>query len=176
MNNIKWSQTIGYFDKKPNPLIICDPEESQTEQSHKDECDINNIVYRFQKGEVLEHRNEHRGEYGYATAETFNEAMNVVTKGMSMFEDLPSHIREKFKNDPAQFLEYVQNDKNAKEMVKLGLATSITDTASQTPQIDPTTLRTALADALKTTSKNDEKTSNGNIVNPPQGSSDQIST
>ncbi len=170
------ANSIAYFDKKPRPKICCDIEESQTEQSHKDTCDINNIVYRFQKGAVLEHRNEHRGEYGYATAQTYNEALNVVTKGMSMFEDLPSHIREKFKNDPGQFLEFVQNDKNAKEMVKLGLATSVTDLASKTPQIDPTTLRTALADALKTTSKTDQKTSDSSSKNLDQGSSDHPPT
>lgn len=168
--------SIGYFDQKPKPQICCDPDLSQTEQSHKDECDINNIVYRFQKGDVLDHRNEHRGEYGFATAQTYNEAMNVVTKGMSMFEDLPSHIREKFKNDPAQFLEYVQNDKNAKEMVKLGLATSVTDLASKTPQIDPTTLRTALSEALNKTSKKDENQSGGTTENHNQGSSEQTST
>lgn len=110
--------------------------ESMTEQHHKDSVNINNIVERFQRTGVVEHRNEHRGEYGFADAITFQEAMYTVTKGQQIFDELPSHIRKKFNHDPAEFLGFVQNPENAEEMVKLGLATTIDDIPSKIVQKD----------------------------------------
>lgn len=122
--------------------------DSVTEQSHKDACDVNKILSKFQRTGVLEHRNAHRGQYGFATSGDFQNAMFIVAKAQSMFADLPSHIRDKFDHDPGKFLDFVQNDENAPEMVKLGLAKSVTDTASKTPQIDVETLRQGLEKAL----------------------------
>jgi phage internal scaffolding protein len=38
-----------------------------------------------------------------------------------MFNDLPSSIRSRFGNDPAAFLDFVNDEGNADEMIKLGL-------------------------------------------------------
>ena len=39
-----------------------------------------------------------------------------------MFEELPSQIRKKFNNDPAQFLDFVQNENNKDALYEMGLA------------------------------------------------------
>ena len=39
-----------------------------------------------------------------------------------MFADLPSSIRTKFNNDPAQYLDFVQDPEKLEEMRELGLA------------------------------------------------------
>ena len=48
--------------------------------------------------------------------------METVAKGKTMFEELPSSIRTKFENDPAKFLDFVQDKENLTEMQELGLA------------------------------------------------------
>lgn len=137
--------------------VMFDECECMTEQHHKMECDINNIVDKFDRRGVIEHRNEHRGTYGFATSNDFQEAMYVVAEAQSMFNELPSHIRNKFENDPAKFLDFVQEPKNAGQMVELGLATSVDDIPSKVPQIKPEDLRSALADALNPPDPKEDK-------------------
>ncbi len=94
---------------------------SMTKQSFKKETDINFIMQRFQRTGAISHFNQHSAEYGYATSLDFAESMRVVTTGQEMFDALPSSIRNRFGNDPGLFLEFVQDDANAAEMVELGL-------------------------------------------------------
>lgn len=96
--------------------------ESITKQSQKDDCDINLIMARFVKTGVMEHQRIHGAEYGFASADSFNESMQIVAKGKTMFEELPSSIRTKFENDPAKFLDFVQDENNRDAMQEMGLA------------------------------------------------------
>jgi len=95
---------------------------SLTKQSFTKECDINNIMAKYQKTGALEHLNKNEASYGFASSQDFTESMEIVAKGQTMFEELPSSIRSKFENDPAKFLEFVQNPENLEEMQELGLA------------------------------------------------------
>ena len=47
--------------------------------------------------------------------------MNIVTRAQQMFEELPSKIRNKFKNDPSAFLDFVADPLNRPEMDEMGL-------------------------------------------------------
>ena len=42
-----------------------------------------------------------------------------------MFLDLPAKVRDRFKNDPGQFLEFATDPSNVDELVKMGLATKV---------------------------------------------------
>jgi len=97
---------------------------SLTKQSMRDECDINKIMAKFQKTGAITHYNRHSGEYGFASALDFRDSLDLVKKGQDIFNDLPSSIRKRFANDPAEFLEFAQNDENKEEMVKIGLTAS----------------------------------------------------
>lgn len=97
---------------------------SMTKQSFKKECDINNIMAKHAKTGLINHVNQFDGKYGDATSIDYHEAMNIVTSSQQMFEALPAETRNRFANDPAQFLDFVQNPDNAQEMVSMGLATS----------------------------------------------------
>ena len=108
------------FSKRIQVGVECGP--SQTKQSFKDECDINNILGKYRKTGVIEHLNKHGAEYGFASGDTFQDAMNIVSRANSMFEELPAHIRSKFNNEPAAFLDFVQDEGNIEEMRELGLA------------------------------------------------------
>lgn len=107
--------------------------ESRTKQSFKKECDINQIMAKYQKTGAITHFNKHQQNYGMADGQTFQEAMNLVCEAQEMFNDLPSSIRSRFGNDPAAFLDFVQDESNVDEMVKLGLAQGSVEHATVTP-------------------------------------------
>ena len=62
--------------------------------------------------------------YGFANAQSYHESMNIVAMADSMFNDLPSNIRNEFSNNPQAFLEFVQDPKNADRAEELGIALS----------------------------------------------------
>jgi phage internal scaffolding protein len=61
------------------------------------------------------------GEYRDLDGTDYQEYMQTVASANSMFEELPSALRKRFKNDPAQLLSFVHDDKNVDEAHKLGL-------------------------------------------------------
>ena len=100
--------------------------ESLTKQSFKDECDINNIMRKYEQTGVLMHARQHMGQYGdFLGAPEYHEAMNAIVLADEMFMSLPSKVRAKFGNDPAAFLAFVQDEKNSEEMRELGLLSAV---------------------------------------------------
>ena len=93
-----------------------------TKQSHKKECDINFILQQFQKTGTIAHQKTYQGSYGEFADIDFHEAMNQVARANEMFETVPAHIRAEFGNDPAAFLNFVQDDKNEAKLIEMGLA------------------------------------------------------
>jgi len=130
---------------------------SLTKQSFTKECDINNIMKKYQKTGAIDHVNKHEASYGYATSDDFTASMNIVAKGQTMFEELPSTIREKFEHDPAKFLDFVQDEKNIKEMQELGLATN-DKTITSEPIIPAEKSEAIIAEA---TAESETKTTDG---------------
>lgn len=114
--------------------------ESATKQAFKDECDINVIMQRYQENGILPELVRGTPQYvDFADALTFQEAMNVVADSRSRFEALPSSIRDRFANDPAQFLAFVEDPKNGEELIDMGLALRREDVKPQvtTPAAEP---------------------------------------
>lgn len=127
---------------------------SLTKQSFKDECNINKIMDRFQRSGAIDHYTTRSHEYGDTSAPDYLEANLIIANANTMFEELPSSIRAKFENDPAKFLEFVQDDKNAQEMVSLGLRegpSTVQTAESDTTRSDP------VSTAPKTANKDEPK-------------------
>lgn len=93
----------------------------RTKQSFKDECDVNQIIKNFTTTGVLQNPMEKEGEYGDFTSTDLHSAMNMVAQADSMFEELPSGLRNKFDNEPTKFLDFVQNPDNREELIKMKL-------------------------------------------------------
>lgn len=93
----------------------------RTKQAFKAECDINNILSRFLRTGVMDFANKNQARYGDCTGVEYQAAMCTVAAAKSMFNDLPAHIRNRFENEPAQFLDFVQDEKNREEAAALGL-------------------------------------------------------
>lgn len=91
-------------------------------QSFKDEANINNIMAKFQRTGALEWVERNAGQYEDVSGVDFNESMDTVVRAREMFEELPSSIRDKFRNDPAAFFDFVNDPAHIDELRELGLA------------------------------------------------------
>lgn len=106
--------------------------ESLTKQSFADETNINNILARYIATGMLDFVNEHEQHYGDVTGWQFHDAMNIVARSQEMFEALPAELRAKFNNDPATFLDFVDDPENDAEAVKLGIRNPPKEVATST--------------------------------------------
>lgn len=97
--------------------------ESLTLQSDMADANINNIIAKYRKGQLVDHVAKYQGEYGDFTEfpDNYHEAMIKVAEANSMFESVPADIRTRFNNDPGEFLSFVLDPANGAEMVKMGL-------------------------------------------------------
>ena len=92
------------------------------QQQFKEDADINSIMRKFQKTGAITHTAKYQGEYGLASGLELQQAMNLVTRTQQMFDELPSSIRDRFRNSPQAFLDFVQDERNAAEANELGIA------------------------------------------------------
>lgn len=92
-----------------------------TEQAHKHETDINYILKEYTRTGFIKHSKENKGRYDDISVQDFQTAMFTVASAQNMFSELPGQVRKEFANDPARFLEFVQNPDNADRMEKMGI-------------------------------------------------------
>lgn len=95
----------------------------RTHQSFKQECDINNIMKKYMKNGVLPELIKRDPRYGdFSNVPDYQTSLETVQMAHDQFNALSAKVRERFNNDPANFLAFVHDDKNIDEMIKLGLA------------------------------------------------------
>lgn len=111
----------AFSGHEPREYAITSDKPSLTRQEFKEECDINVILARYQASGEIDFLNKHAPQYMDTTAVDFQTAMETVANAQSAFNDLPSHVRDRFQNDPAQLLDFVHQDANREEAIKLGL-------------------------------------------------------
>ncbi|WNK14877.1 MAG: internal scaffolding protein [Microvirus sp.] len=114
-------QFISAYGPKLKIQLHFPAHEGRTKQDFASECDINVIMARYKKTGLLDFVNKNAPRYGDITGVDFQEAHALITTGKTMFAELPSNIRDRFENDPAQFLEFTSNSDNLQEMASLGL-------------------------------------------------------
>lgn len=93
--------------------------DSKTQQHFRDEVNINTIVKRFTQDGNITGLREPR--YGFASSQSFSEAMTIVAEAKSHFEELPAETRKAFENDPAKFLDTIQAEDADALLANLGL-------------------------------------------------------
>lgn len=123
-------------------VIDCSHEDPITEQSHKKEVNINNIIQRH--GIDLIQKTAHLAstefQFDDIAGNDFTEAMLKVTKAQQTFDSMPSEVRKKFDNSPAQFMDFVQDPENQNALVEMGLAERLpTPEPMQVEVINPPT-------------------------------------
>jgi len=100
---------------------------SCTDRSFKSDCDLSVILRKHQQTGLISHVNRNHGDYLDLTSypQDYMTSLNQVMAAQDNFMSLPSSIRARFSNDPAQFLEFVSNPDNHSEMVDLGLTKNV---------------------------------------------------
>jgi phage internal scaffolding protein len=95
--------------------------ESRVDESQKKLTDIHELLEPAIRNGLLRHAIQYESEYDDIPAITYQDALDTVAKASEMFDALPVKIRNRFNNDPKQFLEFTSDPKNADEMQKLGM-------------------------------------------------------
>lgn len=117
--------------------------ESLTLQAEAENADITLIMQKYAKTGIITAPIKNNPVYGdYSTMPSFHEAQNIISKAHEQFDGLPLNLKKRFQNDPAQFLEFVHNDQNYDEALKLGLvkakkqeqATTVATTQNKSPE------------------------------------------
>ena len=127
--------------------------ESITQQQFKAECDVNNILAKYKRTGMLSHIQKHQGNFGdFSSIEDYQSSLGKLMQAQQSFESLPSELRAKFENDPAQLISFLSDEKNNAEAVKLGL---------KIERKAPETIQSAMEKALEANDtkrqKNDKK-------------------
>lgn len=127
--------------REPREFAISSDKPSKTRQEFAQECDINTIMGRYAVTGVLDYVNKHQPTFEDVSALDFTTAMETVAAARSAFYDLPANVRDRFDNEPAFMLGFLENPQNRKEAEELGLVkraeTPIPATSQTTPLPTP---------------------------------------
>lgn len=129
--------------RTPRTALSFEGAVSVTQQSFRDECDINLIAKRF-NGAVPPPVGPVGTYADFASVPDFHEAQNTILRAREQFASLPVHVRTRFNNDPVQLLAFVADRGNLAEAHKLGLLSqeaSASFEASLPKPVVPCTLR-----------------------------------
>lgn len=102
---------------------------SLTSQEFKEECNINVLLKKYAVqakllgmplSEVIPQPTaENFGDF--TNVEDFQQSMNRISQVKGLFDSLPSDIRQRCGNDPANFLRMCQDSNNFKEFAERGI-------------------------------------------------------
>lgn len=112
------------YDRGTHEGLIC-PEVTLTQQNAAEECDINYILSRYERTGSLGDFIKANPQFGdFSDVPSYQESLEIVAKAETQFNQLEGKVRARFENDPAQFLEFVGDPRNANEIEKMGLGTA----------------------------------------------------
>lgn len=97
---------------------------SMTKQEFVRECDINNVIKQYKTHGMLTHVNTKAAQGAYQDlpdSVDFQESLHTIMVAENAFMSLPSKVRDRFGQDPAEFLAFLNNPENADEARKLGI-------------------------------------------------------
>lgn len=126
--------------EKRKVLLNC-PIEDAAQQHFKERCNINNILASYEKNGMITHLNRNTPQYGdYSKLKNFKESLDLVQTMDSLFMSLPPRVRSRFQNDPAQLIDFMNNESNREEAIKLGLIEKPVEIIQEPKNDDKTTI------------------------------------
>lgn len=98
---------------------------SKTDQSFRDESNINNIMKKYDKTQVLydpRQQSFRQPQFGdFSEIPNFQEVRNLMIEADEAFLTLPSRVREKFGNDVEKMIAWLKDENNRDEAIEIGL-------------------------------------------------------
>ena len=105
--------------RRPHAIYFDQPSLTQTQWT--DICDINKIMEDVKQTGRLR-VNPVAANYGdFSEVGTYREAVEQIRKSEDQFMQLPAELREHFKNDPENLVNYLQDPQNTEKAQDLGL-------------------------------------------------------
>lgn len=109
------------------------------QQQFKDESDINNILRQFNITGILPNTPISPRYGDFTGISDYKTAVDRVMAVEDEFMSLPAEIRARFNNEPESLIEFLNNEENRQEAVKLGLLeTNDLETAPAVEEKTPT--------------------------------------
>lgn len=110
-------------------------EPTMTQQSDKDDCDINIIMKKYGHGAFPQVTAQPM--YGdFSQGLDYTEARQAILRADEAFHEIPAEIRQHFDNDAAKFIDFTQDPKNLPKLREWGLAKR-EETPLQEPPAQP---------------------------------------
>lgn len=95
---------------------------SLTCQDYRDECTIPKVIEKYNiTGRVTNVRTDEPMYGEFHDVPNYQESLQIIIDADNKFNALSSKIRDRFQNDPAKMIEFMQDPENAEECEKLGL-------------------------------------------------------
>lgn len=136
---LKKGRFVSAYSPKVVVAIAFPPDSEYTDQSFRDEADINTIMARYQSTGEMPVLNEMDGQWLDVTEMDFQRHMDFILDAQALFDQLPSALRDRFGNDPGAFLGFCSDEENRSEMAKLGLLNESATEAVLRPPSPPET-------------------------------------
>lgn len=113
---------IKRHDRRRRCPKVFSSETGRTKQSFRDDCDINVIIDRMLSGAQVPTVPGPNNYGDFSDATDYQDTVNRLMAFEEYFSTVPAKIRERFKNDPAQLMLFMDDSANQEEAVSLGLA------------------------------------------------------
>lgn len=110
---------VSRFMERPRQGLSC--KGGRTKQAHAAECDVNKIMSKYARLGTLP---QHVGvsQYGdFTQVDDYLGAQLRIKDAQAQFRALPARVRDRFKNNVALFLSFIQDKNNLVEAKELGL-------------------------------------------------------
>jgi len=115
-------QELGRVVDRATGELVTPP--SMTKQEFKRECDVNNIIKHFSVTGMWNHVNAKAVQGVYQDlpdSVDFQESLATIKVAEEAFMTLPAKVRDRFGQDPVEFLAFVSDPENLEEIQRLGL-------------------------------------------------------
>lgn len=104
----------------PRTAVDCS-QGGMTKSEFKADCDVNLIMKKYVRNGVIDHVANVEAIYGDFDYANYHEFMNQAIAAEEAFLELPAKARKYFENDPANFLQYMNDNPDADLLRELGL-------------------------------------------------------
>lgn len=118
------------FGASQESAVRCD-DATRTVQSSKTDADINVIVSRFKVTGLMPQNVRVPLTEDFDKVSNFQDSLNLIVEAKRAFMQMPWDVRKRFANDPAEFVAFVSDPKNAEDCIKWGIA------IKRPPKVDP---------------------------------------
>lgn len=118
------TKKLRYVRATVSPEINFDDDPGVTQQQFINDCDINQIVNKFLRGDDISHyqRAVIYGDQENVVPENFDYALasDIINQANWQFAQLPAQDRDYFQNDPQNFIDYMENPNQFDDSIRRG--------------------------------------------------------